>query len=201
MFIPCLVDLCKALFKIVLSYHQLVKWHNNRETENESQTNDLEENLNKEYIKQKLDHNLLKIWQDVQSKVSNLLLNSDLSCYKFDQFVQVLSVVHKLIEVGEEFCGSKSEELQESIRKQSVNYFKSYHVQRMDELRIFLENESWEVCPVKHTFEVLQLQEFKPLRSILKNYKTRAQNFNNSFTNSPDCSSSTHSQDGSSIIG
>lgn len=171
-FIPCLVDLCKSLFKIVLSYHQLVKWHNRQElTSNQAQSNEEssseEESFNKQYIHQKLEHNVTKIWQDVQSKVSSLLLNSDFSSYKFDQFVQVLSVVHRLIEVGEEFCGSKSEELQESIRKQSVNYFKSYHAQRMDELRIFLENESWEVCPVKRTFEILQLQVSIYIFSVL----------------------------------
>lgn len=45
--------------------------------------------------KQKLDHNVVKIWDDVQRKVSSLLLNADLAAYKFDQFVQVLRVVHK----------------------------------------------------------------------------------------------------------
>lgn len=62
------------------------------------------------------------------------------------------------MEVGEEFCGSKSEDLQESIRKQSFNYFKNYHASRLEELRIFLENESWEICPVKSKFDILQLQ-------------------------------------------
>lgn len=38
-----------------------------------------------------------------------------------------LCLQNRLMQVGEEFCGSKSEVLQESIRKQSVNYFKSYH--------------------------------------------------------------------------
>lgn len=64
----------------------------------------------------------------------------------------------RLMQVGDEFCCSKSEDLQESIRKQSVNYFKNYHAQRLEELRIFLEHESWEICPVKPTFEILQLQ-------------------------------------------
>ncbi len=32
-----------------------------------------------------------------------------------------------LMQVGEEFCSSKSEVLQESIKRQSVNYFKNYH--------------------------------------------------------------------------
>lgn len=63
-----------------------------------------------------------------------------------------------LIEIGEEFCGSKSEELYDLIRKHSISYFKMYHANRLEELRIFLENESWEICPVKSSFDILQLQ-------------------------------------------
>jgi len=33
----------------------------------------------------------------------------------------------RLIQIGEEFCESKSEGLQESLRKQSINYFRNYH--------------------------------------------------------------------------
>ncbi|XP_018562403.1 syndetin [Anoplophora glabripennis] len=201
-FIPCLVHICKVLFKIVMSYHKLVRWHNNCETDpqNESSNLDVENTMSR----QKLEHYLLKIWDDVQRKVSSLLLNADLASYKFDQFVQVLRVVHRLIQVGEEFCSSKSEDLQESIRKQSVNYFKNYHAQRMDELKIFLENEMWEICPVKPSFDILQLQEFKPFRSSLKNFKLNPQvspTLPNYSTNSTECCSSSHSQDGSSIIG
>jgi len=63
-----------------------------------------------------------------------------------------------LIQIGEEFCGGKSDILDDSIRKQSVNYFRSYHRVRMDELRMFLENEGWEICPVKPGFTILMLQ-------------------------------------------
>ncbi|CAH1989145.1 unnamed protein product [Acanthoscelides obtectus] len=199
-FIPCLVHLCQVLFKIVLSYHQLVKWHHRSDNDaTESENLNVE---NKMSI-QKLDDNLIKIWDDVQRKVSSLLLNADLAHYKFDQFVQVLRVVHRLIQVGEEFCQSKSEDLQESIRKQSVNYFKNYHAQRMDELKIFLENEMWEICPVKPTFDILQLQEFKSYRNSMKHFKSNPQSSPtgpNYSTNSTECSSS-HSQDGSSITG
>lgn len=47
------------------------------------------------------------------------------------------------------------------------------------------------------------MQEFKALRPILKNYRNKPQIAQVSIynTNSPDCSSSTHSQDGSSITG
>lgn len=203
LFIPCLVDLCKVLFKIVLSYHQLVGWYNNQDNDYITENNSPEPEQQLE--RKKLEHNLIKIWDDVQRKVSSLLLNVDLGRYKFDQFVQVLSVIHRLIQVGDEFCMSKSDELLESIRKQSINYFKNYHSARLDELRIFFENEMWELCPVKSSFSILKLQEFKSLRSLLKNFKFRSQLSTQIViphsSASNDCCSSTHSQDGSSIYG
>lgn len=195
-FIPCLTDLCKSLFIIVLSYRKLVKWHKTYDVI-DSASDNIEENYNRQYVHEKLDHNLDKIWQDVQNKVSSLLLNSDLSMYKFDQFVQVLGIVHRLMEVGEEFSGSKSEELQDSIRKQSVTYFKVYHAQRLEELRLFFEIESWTICPVRPTFEILQLHEFKALRSVLKTFRRKQ----STFGNTPDGNSSNHSQDGSGCTG
>ncbi|CAG9862024.1 unnamed protein product [Phyllotreta striolata] len=198
-FIPCLVQLCKVLFKIVLSYHQLIRWHN-EENEFDNQENSADHDASK----QKLNHNLTKIWDDVQRKVSSLLSNGDLAQYKFEQFVQVLRVIHRLIQVGEEFCSSRSDDLQESIRKQSENYFMNYHSQRLDELKIFLENEIWEICPVKSSFDIMQLQEFKPLRYTMKTFKFHlptSPTVANYSTNSTECCSSTHSLDGSSIIG
>jgi len=62
------------------------------------------------------------------------------------------------MQVGEEFSGAKSESLEESIRRQSLNYFRSYHRTKLDELRMFLENEAWELCPVKPSFSILMLQ-------------------------------------------
>ena len=64
---------------------------------------------------------------------------------------------HRLIAVGEEFCGSASEDLHDSIRTQTVKYFKTYHRSRMDELRMFLENDAWELCPVKASFKIIDL--------------------------------------------
>lgn len=61
----------------------------------ENSGGDLEENFNRQYVKQKLESGLMKIWHDVQGKVSTLLLTSDLAQYKFDQFMQVLNVVHR----------------------------------------------------------------------------------------------------------
>uniref|UniRef100_A0A2K5VMU4 VPS50 subunit of EARP/GARPII complex n=1 Tax=Macaca fascicularis TaxID=9541 RepID=A0A2K5VMU4_MACFA len=163
-YIPCLADLCKALWEVMLSYYRTMEWHekhDNEDTASASEGNNMigteETNFDRGYIKKKLEHGLTRIWQDVQLKVKTYLLGTDLSIFKYDDFIFVLDIISRLMQVGEEFCGSKSEVLQESIRKQSVNYFKNYHRTRLDELRMFLENETWELCPVKSNFSILQL--------------------------------------------
>ncbi|XP_023562302.1 syndetin [Octodon degus] len=167
-YIPCLADLCKALWEVMLSYYRTMEWHekyDNEDTTSASEGNNMmdteETNFDRGYVKKKLEHGLTRIWQDVQLKVKTYLLGTDLSIFKYDDFIFVLDIISRLMQVGEEFCGSKSEVLQESIRKQSVNYFKNYHRTRLDELRMFLENETWELCPVKSNFSILQLHEFK----------------------------------------
>lgn len=167
-YIPCLADLCKALWEVMLSYYRTMEWHEKHDSEETAAASEgsnvmstEETNFDRGYVKKKLEHGLTRIWQDVQLKVKTYLLGTDLSIFKYDDFIFVLDIVSRLMQVGEEFCGSKSEVLQESIRKQSINYFKNHHRIRLDELRMFLENETWELCPVKSNFSILQLHEFK----------------------------------------
>ncbi|XP_073714379.1 syndetin isoform X1 [Misgurnus anguillicaudatus] len=168
-YIPCLTDLCKALWEVMLSYYLTMQWHDEHYKEEEatpaaddpSEKGSDESTVDRSYVKKKLEHGLTRIWQDVQLKVKAYLLGTDMSNFKYDDFIVVLDVISRLMQVGEEFCGSKSEVLQESIKRQSVNYFKNYHRTRLEELRMFLENETWELCPVKSNFSIAQLHEFK----------------------------------------
>uniref|UniRef100_A0A8C5HVS7 Syndetin n=1 Tax=Gouania willdenowi TaxID=441366 RepID=A0A8C5HVS7_GOUWI len=162
-YIPCLTDLCKALWEVMLSYHSTMQWHekhDNMTPKLNSSVSD-ESMVDRSYVKKKLEHGLTRIWQDVQLKVKAYILGTDMSNFKYDDFIVVLDVISRLMQVGEEFCSSKSEVLQESIKRQSVNYFRNYHRARLEELRMFLENETWELCPVKSNFNISQLHEFK----------------------------------------
>lgn len=165
-FTPCLLDLCKTLWSFMLSYHQIYKWHEQYDPAMHPSATGHEEPsaeaaYNKNYIQQKLDHGLNRIWKEVQERIKSHVLSHDLSYFKYDDFIYVLDLVNRLIAVGEEFCSSSSEDLHESIRKQTVKYFKTYHRTRMDELRMFLENEAWELCPVKASFKIVDLSEFR----------------------------------------
>ncbi|XP_026155676.1 syndetin isoform X3 [Mastacembelus armatus] len=166
-YIPCLTDLCKALWEVMLSYHRTMQWHEKHDKQESTPIPDDagaesdELLVDRSYVKKKLEHGLTRIWQDVQLKVKAYILGTDMSNFKYDDFIVVLDVISRLMQVGEEFCGSKSEVLQESIKRQSINYFKNYHRARLEELRMFLENETWELCPVKSNFNIAQLHEFK----------------------------------------
>uniref|UniRef100_A0A3Q1EX54 VPS50 EARP/GARPII complex subunit n=1 Tax=Acanthochromis polyacanthus TaxID=80966 RepID=A0A3Q1EX54_9TELE len=161
-YIPCLTDLCKALWEVMVSYHRTMQWHEEHDKQETTPTPESDELMvDRSYVKKKLEHGLTRIWQDVQLKVKAYILGTDMSNFKYDDFIVVLDVISRLMQVGEEFCGSKSEVLQESIKRQSVNYFKNYHRARLEELRMFLENETWELCPVKSNFNIAQLHEFK----------------------------------------
>lgn len=164
----CVLDLCENLFYIMRSYYLLVDWHSKHDEE-PACTNvfDIQKNVSREYIRQKLKAGLLRIWHDVQGKVSIFLKSSGLEDYPFEKFVQILGVLRKLTQIGEVFCGDKSDVLEDFIKTQSVVYIQNYHRGRLEELKLFLENEAWEQCPVKSTFNLLNLQEFKQFKKYL----------------------------------
>ena len=46
-------------------------------------------------MKQKLEHGLTRIWQDVQQKVRTYILGINLSAFKLDEFIQFLDLVNR----------------------------------------------------------------------------------------------------------
>lgn len=56
---------------------------------------DFESNLHEQYVRHKLESGLNRLWQDVQARVSTLLVAVPLTYYKFDEFLHVLAVVHR----------------------------------------------------------------------------------------------------------
>ena len=54
-----------------------------------------EETFNIEYMRQKLEHGLVRIWQDVQQKVRTYILGINLSAFKLEEFIQFLDLVNR----------------------------------------------------------------------------------------------------------
>jgi len=173
-FLPCLTDLLRSLWGILLSYYKLFCWHKLKWEEEEENS----DSLTVQYNKNKLENGLIRIWQDVQSKVKQFVLGSDLSKFSIDSFLHFLDLLHKLITVGQEFLSvggvhdakqakdGGSSLLQDSLVTQCSNYFSTYHNSRLEELATHLEHESWTLVPVKQSFSHSLLAEFSHISSL-----------------------------------
>lgn len=121
------------------------------------------------YIQQKFKCGYSRIWNDIQSKLSVFLSTSPtLHTLKYEQFIQVLSIVQRLRKVGMEFCNEPSTLLMESMKSQSVQFFQRYHKSSLDEIRLFLDNEAW--MPVHSFSNLIQLQEFNAVKNSLQRF-------------------------------
>ncbi|XP_060658708.1 syndetin [Drosophila nasuta] len=202
---PCLISLCKTFWTILASYYQVVIWHNNyklyaQQEETDSESPDL-------YIQQKLKKGQSRIWNDILNKVCLFLQSAKLTSLKYDQFIQVLSIVQRLKKVGIEFCGEQSDKLIVVMQQRSEEFFTRYHICCVEEICLFLDNESW--TPLDSFSHILQLPEFRSVRHTLRRHKSPTTALMPSTNNSPisnnNCDElvSVHSQDGggSSIYG
>lgn len=51
------------------------------------------------------------------------------------------------------------------VEEQALSFFIEYHKSSMDELKMFLDSEPWEIVPVKSDFKLVHLKEFYFLRT------------------------------------
>ncbi|KAH8401503.1 hypothetical protein KR009_005924 [Drosophila setifemur] len=197
--LPCLISLCKTFWTILASYYQVVMWHNNYKLYGQD-----EEDSPDIYIQQKLKKGQSRVWNDILTKVCLFLQAAKLTGLKYDQFIQLLSVVQRLKKVGLEFCGEQSEKLIETMQQQSEEFFRRYHISCVEEICLFLDNESW--TSVDSFAHILQLPEFRSVRHTLRRHKSPTAALLASSNNSPisnnNCDElvSVHSQDGGSSI-
>uniref|UniRef100_A0A6B2ECI9 Coiled-coil domain-containing protein 132 n=1 Tax=Phlebotomus kandelakii TaxID=1109342 RepID=A0A6B2ECI9_9DIPT len=194
-YIACLINLCRSFWGILSCYYQVTLWHQNFNVDAEAD----------EYIQEKLKNGQVRIWNDIQAKVCVYLMSPRLHQLKFEQFIQVLCVIQRLKKVGVEFCGDASAKLMDSMKSQSMEFFKRYHSACLEEISLFLDNEAW-VC-VNSFSSVSQLQEFKSVKKALIRHSA-GQNTDPVKPPTPrlnlpqnaDNDSSVHSQDGGSSI-
>ena len=139
-----ILSLLRSLWGILLSYYKLFCWHKLKWEEEEENS----DSLTVQYNKNKLENGLIRIWQDVQSKVKQFVLGSDLSKFSIDSFLHFLDLLHKLITVGQEFLSvggvhdakqakdGGSSLLQDSLVTQCSNYFSTYHNSRLASMHL-----------------------------------------------------------------
>ncbi|KAL7056727.1 hypothetical protein AAHC03_020655 [Spirometra sp. Aus1] len=188
--VPCLAALCKSIWNILVCYHRTALWHDNeangharsgtsKDSSSSSEELSTEEKANLSdssgpmfntditrqwhgYVTSKLSSNRGRIWMDISSRVRPLLgtIAEHAQGMTFEAIAAVLNIVNGLVRVGEEFAGHVSSDLLEVLRNSIQQFFVGFHRKHMERLRLFLDNETWELCPVSANFTLLDLHEF-----------------------------------------
>ncbi|XP_053688173.1 syndetin [Sabethes cyaneus] len=165
-YIHCLTDLCRAFWKILVSYYQVRSWHQNQKLcEKAQQPVNPDGNFHEEYIQQKLESGQFRLWNDIQAKICMFIGTAKLSTLKYEYFIQILAIVQRLKKVGIEFCDDPSAKLMEHMQRQSVDFFRRYHTTCLEEIGLFLDHEVW--VPINSFTDVSQLQEYKNFKHAL----------------------------------
>ncbi|VDK56265.1 unnamed protein product [Cylicostephanus goldi] len=100
--------------------------------------------------------------------MNSLLCCQDFSALKFDQLLDIVDMTNRFRCFGRTYFSHSSNELNASLEKQAGSYFTRYHAERMEELRMFLENECFTICPVSPQFTIFDLQDFSFLEELRK---------------------------------
>ncbi|XP_031783967.1 syndetin isoform X3 [Nasonia vitripennis] len=167
-FYPCLLELCESFLSIWKSYYFVMKWHENEGStniENNGYENIIKDH-NQKYILQKLQAGIVKVCNDVETKLIIFIDGFDLMNLKFEELLQALNTVDRMLKIGKILCKSNMTKLYECSKNKLLMYFDFYHASRLEELKIFLENDGWGLCPIKSSFRVTQLLEFKQFKYI-----------------------------------
>jgi hypothetical protein len=89
------------------------------------------------------------MWESgMQRRILMLLQAIPIGNFQIDKFIQVLESLNRFAEIGEEFIGGPAHKMRDNFKERSNAYFENYHKARMEELRVMLENELWNPCPV-----------------------------------------------------
>ena len=163
-FLPCLTDLNKSFYQLMLNYRRIVAWHECNLPDDDADNDEQKKLfLDREFVQQKLTHGSKRIWQEMEQKLRTLISLHDLSSYSLDDLISVLRSVSLVKNIGAEFCSLASPELEETLKKATANYFHLFHRNKMEELRVYMETEMWALFPVRKSFSMKQLHDFKLL--------------------------------------
>jgi hypothetical protein len=137
--LQCLLRALSELSDLMHNYYSIFKWHITKERGDDGLS---QYDFSK--VKESVDDFRQQFWARIQNKFSALLNNSDFARLKMDRFMQVFHALNMLCELGEEFSDSDSHQLRGSLRAVSISYFKNHHKDTLENLRMMMENESWQ---------------------------------------------------------
>ncbi|KAI1728650.1 vacuolar-sorting protein 54, of GARP complex domain-containing protein [Ditylenchus destructor] len=191
--LTCLKELSTVLYTVLCLYHSILRYHTEEDEQllcsvksfNPSMDADLDAPsvVEKGVFQKSLIDNLYAICKCAANKFNTLLCSHAMASFKFDDFIEVVETVNKFRKFSRRYFGNPCAELGLTLEKQTITYFCRYHLERMEEMKMFLENEIFALCPVSVQFTLFDLTEFQFLKEStdafddLESSQARVRNF------------------------
>uniref|UniRef100_A0AC35TM65 DUF2451 domain-containing protein n=1 Tax=Rhabditophanes sp. KR3021 TaxID=114890 RepID=A0AC35TM65_9BILA len=156
--VEALIEICNSIVHSSISYHAIMSFCKEA-LDSDSPYKEFCQSLHQE-MKQ-FSYIFFKIGSH---KLNILLACNDMTYIKFDTFLEIVEHVNTFKDFGKNFFGNNCAELTFTLEKQIYVYFKRYHKERLEELKLFLEHESFAPVPVAFQFTIFDLQEFQFLK-------------------------------------
>ncbi|VDO59071.1 unnamed protein product [Haemonchus placei] len=158
-------ELGYVMCKILTIYHTIIRFHTD---DDERKRMSKADDPNIGIMVNQMMTSMHVVFRVALSRMHSFLCSQEFSTLKFDQLLDIVDMANKFRHFGRSFFGYASDELTVSLEKQVVMYFIRYHSERMEELRMFLENECFTLCPVPHQFTIFDLHDFTFLEESRK---------------------------------
>ncbi|KAL3119912.1 hypothetical protein niasHT_007040 [Heterodera trifolii] len=189
-FLRILCKIGSSLVEILCIYHTILKFHmdedklalkngqkddtGGRESENSDQREEqfAEDNFDtnplveKGVMQKSLIDNAFDVFECASQNLNCLLANVEMSAIKFDQFIKVVELAERFRAFGRQYFGNPCQLIRHTLMDQSRKYIERYHAEKMEEVKMFLESETFTLCPVPIQFTLFDLPEFFFLKEM-----------------------------------
>ncbi|KAI6223637.1 Coiled-coil domain-containing protein [Aphelenchoides fujianensis] len=161
--LECVQEMGLVLCKVLCNYHTILKFHIEEDERAltalgvECVAMDGPQIVERGVFQISLIEGLHGMFQTAASKYNTLLGLQELSHLKFDAFIQIVEMTNRFRRFGRLHFNNSFAELLSTLERQMNAYFAQYHRNRMEELRFFLENEAFALCPVPLQFTLFDL--------------------------------------------
>ncbi|CAD5206190.1 unnamed protein product [Bursaphelenchus okinawaensis] len=168
--VECSQELGVVLCKILFIYHHILRYHIEEDKKQFNALSVVEVGLDgppiveKDVFQTVMIDGLHSIFETAADKYNQLLMCQDFSHLKVDNFLSVLEMTNRFKRFGQTYFQNPYSNLTVTVDKLMSQYFERYHRNRMDELRMFLENEAFALCPIPIQFTFFDLPEFQFLK-------------------------------------
>uniref|UniRef100_A0A915M255 Vacuolar protein sorting-associated protein 54 N-terminal domain-containing protein n=1 Tax=Meloidogyne javanica TaxID=6303 RepID=A0A915M255_MELJA len=164
-FTRALIEVGNSLVNILANYHLILKFHIEEDkkkaisNENDSEISECfdAQIIDKGVLQKSMLDNLFQIFDYSATFYNDLLSSMDLEHLKIDQFIRIMEISERFRLFGQRHFGNSCSLIALTLENKSKSFFAHYHMERIDEIHMFLESETFTLCPVSVQFTLFDL--------------------------------------------